>query len=62
MQEILMQDSLVRIHDIIRCRGSVTADTAQRLGNALGMTPYFWLNLQRMYELEVARATTLDSF
>ena len=43
--------SQVRIHDTIRCRGSVTADTAQRLGDALGMTADFWLNLQRMHDL-----------
>ena len=26
-----------------------------RIGRALGMTPEFWLNLQRMYDLDVAR-------
>ena len=29
-----------------------------RIGRALRMTPEFWLNLQRMYDLEVARAKT----
>ena len=48
----------VRIHDIVHCRRSITADTALRIGQALGMTPDFWLNLQRMYDLEVARART----
>ena len=48
----------IRIHDIVHCRRSVTADTALRIGQALGMTPEFWLNLQRMYDLDVARATT----
>ena len=43
-----------RIHDIIRGRRSVTVDTALRLGRAFGQTPDFWLNLQRLYELEVA--------
>ena len=47
----------VRIHDIVHCRRSITADTALRIGRALGMTPEFWLNLQRMYDLDVARAT-----
>ena len=47
-----------RIKEILRGRRSITADTALRLGKALGMTPEFWLNLQRMYDLEVARATT----
>lgn len=48
----------VRIHDIVHCRRSITADTALRIGKALGMTPDFWLNLQRMYDLDVARAST----
>ena len=48
----------VRIHDIVHCRRSITADTALRIGRALGMTPDFWLNLQRMYDLDVARVTT----
>ena len=48
----------VRIHDIVHCRRSITADTALRIGKALGMTPDFWLNLQRMYDLDVARSRT----
>ena len=48
----------IRIHDIVHCRRSITADTALRLGQALGMTPDFWLNLQRMYDLDLARTTT----
>ena len=47
-----------RINEIVHGRRSITADTALRLGKALGMTPEFWLNLQRMYDLEVARAST----
>ena len=46
-----------RINEIVHGRRSITADTALRLGKALGMTPEFWLNLQRMYDLEVARAS-----
>ena len=48
----------IRIHDIVHCRRSITADTALRIGQALGMTPEFWLNLQRMYDLDLARAST----
>ena len=48
----------IRIHDIVHCRRSITADTALRIGQALGMTPDYWLNLQRMYDLDVARAKT----
>ncbi len=47
-----------RIRGIVHRRRSITADTALRIGRALGMTPDFWLNLQRMYDLDVARART----
>ena len=48
----------IRIHDIFHCRRSITADTALRIGQALEMTPDYWLNLQRMYDLDVARSRT----
>ena len=47
----------IRINEIVHRRRSITADTALRIGHALGMTPEFWLNLQRMYDLDVARAS-----
>ena len=47
----------IRINDIVHCRRSITVDTALRIGRALGMTPELWLNLQRMYDLDVARAS-----
>ena len=48
----------VRINAIVKQRRSITADTALRVGRELGTTPEYWLNLQRMYELDVARAET----
>ena len=48
----------IRINEIVHCRRSITADTALRIGQALGITPEFWLNLQRMYDLDLARAST----
>ena len=48
----------IRIHDIVHCRRGITADTALRIGQALSMTPEFWLNLQRMHDLDMARAST----
>ena len=48
----------IRTHDIVHCRRSITADTALRIGQALGTTPDYWLNLQRMYDLDVARTKT----
>jgi len=44
-----------RINEIAHARRSVTADTALRIGKALGTTPDFWLNLQGMYDLDRAR-------
>ena len=46
-----------RINEIVHGRRSVTADTALRIGRALGTTPEFWLNLQRMYDLDLARTS-----
>ena len=46
-----------RINEIVHGRRSVTADTALRIGRALGMTAEFWLNLQSMYDLDVARSS-----
>ncbi len=48
----------IRIHNIVHRRRAITADTALRIGRALRMTPDFWLNLQRTYDLDVARANT----
>ena len=48
----------VRISEVVRGRRSITADTALRIGKALGTTPEFWLNLQRMYDLDTARPIT----
>ena len=48
----------IRINQLVHSRRAITADTALRIGRALGTTPDFWLNLQRMYDLDVARATT----
>ena len=46
-----------RINEIVHGRRSITADTALRLGQALGITPEFWLNLQNLYDLDLARAS-----
>lgn len=46
-----------RISEIVHGRRSITADTALRIGQALGVTPEFWLNLQALHDLDVARAS-----
>ena len=52
----------VRINDIVHRRRSITADTALRIGHALAMSAEIWMNLQRMYDLDVARASTDTSW
>ena len=43
-----------RIGEIVQGKRTITADTAIRLGQALGTSPQFWMNLQSRYELERA--------
>src|SRR5258707_14110149 len=49
-----------RITAIINGERGVTADTALRLGHWFGTTPEFWLNLQTLYELRLARREVGD--
>jgi len=42
-----------RIHDIVRERRAVTADTAMRLARYFGGDARSWLNLQAAYDLRV---------
>jgi addiction module HigA family antidote len=44
-----------RINEICRGRRAITAETAWLLAQALGTSPQFWLNLQSIYELAVAK-------
>ena len=44
-----------RVTGIINGQRGVTADTALRLGHWFGTSPEFWLNLQQLYELRLAR-------
>ncbi len=46
-----------RITAILNGNRSITADTALRLARYFKTTPQSWLNLQKNYELEVARRT-----
>lgn len=49
-----------RISAIVKGDRGVTADTALRLGKAFGTTPDFWLNLQKQYDLDIARDQASD--
>jgi antitoxin HigA-1 len=44
-----------RVTGIMNGQRSVTADKALRLGHWFGTSPEFWLNLQTLYELRLAR-------
>ncbi len=51
-----------RITTIVNGHRPITGDIAMRIGKALWMSPETWMNLQKMYELEVARLYTDTSF
>ncbi len=50
-----------RITQIIAGKRAITADTALRLGQYFGMSADFWMNLQKMYELDLTRREVGDS-
>ena len=43
-----------RLHEIVKERRSITADTAMRLARFFGGDAQSWLNLQSSYELRLA--------
>jgi antitoxin HigA-1 len=44
-----------RVTGIINGQRAITADTALRLGHWFSTSAEFWLNLQKLYELRLAR-------
>ena len=44
-----------RISQIIAGKRNITADTALRLGRYFGTSADFWMDLQKTYELDLAR-------
>jgi addiction module HigA family antidote len=44
-----------RVTQILNGQRAITGDTALRLAHFFETTPEFWLNLQSLYELRVAR-------
>ena len=47
-----------RITQVLNGQRAVTGDTALRLGRFFGTSGEFWLNLQKLYELRLADAST----
>jgi addiction module HigA family antidote len=46
---------VTRVTEILRGRRGITGDTALRLGRYFQVSPDFWMNLQKLYELDLAR-------
>ncbi|MCY3775148.1 MAG: HigA family addiction module antitoxin [Candidatus Aminicenantes bacterium] len=44
----------LRISEIVRGKRGITADTALRLGRYFGLSATYWMNLQALYEIEIA--------
>ncbi len=44
-----------RISQLVAGKRAMTADTALRLERRLGISAAFWMNLQKRYELDLAR-------
>ncbi len=49
-----------RISQLIAGKRAMTADTALRLERWLGVSAAFWMNLQKRYELDIAREKSDD--
>ena len=47
---------VARVADVLDGRAPITGDLALRLAHFFGTSPEFWLNLQNMYELRLAKA------
>jgi antitoxin HigA-1 len=50
-----------RIERIVRGELGISADTALRLARLFDMTPEFWMNLQKHFELETAKLELADT-
>lgn len=44
-----------RVTQILNAQRAITGDTALRLAHYFGTTPEFWLNLQSLHDLRLAR-------
>src|ERR1700760_227403 len=50
-----------RVTQILNGTRSITGDAALRLGHFFGTSAQFWLNLQSLYELRIARERAGDA-
>jgi antitoxin HigA-1 len=49
-----------RINEIVHSTRSISADTALRLGHFFGMSPFFWMQLQMRYDIEMLKDKKLQ--
>ena len=49
-----------RLNDIVRGNRSITPETALRLGRYFGTSAQMWLNMQALYDLEIASDALAD--
>jgi addiction module HigA family antidote len=49
-----------RLHDIVKEKRAISADTALRLAVYFNMTPQFWMNAQADYDLRIAKAKAVE--
>ena len=59
-----LQMPIVQVAEVLAGQFPITGDLALRLAHFFGTSPEYWLNLQKLYELRVAKAemgTLVDS-
>ena len=49
-----------RINEIVHGTRGITADTALRLSRYFGLSDQYWLNLQALYDLQIAKEQLHD--
>ncbi len=50
----------LRISEIVRGKRGISADTALRLGRYFGLSASYWMNLQALYEIDLAEDALED--
>lgn len=50
-----------RINEIVHGKRAISADTALRLSRYFGLTDQYWMNLQALYDLQLAKEQLHDT-
>ena len=50
-----------RINEIVHGKRAITADTALRLSRYFGLSDTYWMNLQGLYDLQIAKEQLLGT-